>query len=158
MTIDNDAANLPAQLDSHGTDDSIEVNRGWDHIGAIIVDATLQRRQNYHATVRPRVVALVGAWPDAATTSGFRRRLDTGTLSEVISWPSPGRLAQVEDMTRVFESQGIVTVVELRGALGDDARRAVLREALGAVRHVSPKTLDYIDTLSGVSTGGAVEE
>jgi len=157
MTIDNDAANLPAQLDSHGTDDSLEVSRGWDHIGAIIVDATLQRRQNYHATVRPRVVALVGAWPDAATTSGFRRRLDTGTLSEVISWPSPGRLAQVEDMTRVFESQGIETVVELRGALGDDARRAVLREALGAVRHVSPKTLDYIDTLSGVSTGGAVE-
>lgn len=158
MTIDNDAANLPAQLDSHGTDDSLEVSRGWDHIGAIIVDATLQRRQNYHATVRPRVVALVGAWLDAATTSGFRRRLDTGTLSEVISWPSPGRLAQVEDMTRVFESQGIETVVELRGALGDDARRAVLREALGAVRHVSPKTLDYIDTLSGVSTGGAVEE
>lgn len=157
MTIDNDAANLPAQLDSRGTDDSIEVSRGWDHIGAIIVDATLQRRQNYHATVRPRVVALVGAWPDAATTSGFRRRLDTGTLSEVISWPSPGRLAQVEDMTRVFESQGIETVVELRGALGDDASRAVLREALGAVRHVSPKTLDYIDTLSGVSTGGAVE-
>ena len=158
MTIDNDAANLPAQLDSHGTDDSIEVSRGWDHIGAIIVDATLQRRQNYHATVRPRVVALVGAWPDAATTSGFRRRLDTGTLSEVISWPSPGRLAQVEDMTRVFESQGIETVVELRGALGAHASRAVLREALGAVRHVSPKTLDYIDTLSGVSTGGAVEE
>lgn len=157
MTIDNDAANLPAQLDSHGTDDSIEVSRGWDHIGAIVVDATLQRRQNYHATVRPRIVALVGAWPDAATTSGFRRRLDTGTLSEVISWPSPGRLAQVEDMTRVFESQGIETVVELRGALGDDASRAVLREALGAVRHVSPKTLDYIDTLSGVSTGGAVE-
>lgn len=158
MTIDNDAANLPAQLDSRGTDDSIEVSRGWDHIGAIIVDATLQRRQNYHATVRPRVVALVGAWPDAATTSGFRRRLDTGALSEVISWPSPGRLAQVEDMTRVFESQGIETVVELRGALGDDASRAVLREALGAVRHVSSKSLDYIDTLCGVSTGGAVEE
>ena len=158
MTIDNDDANLPAQLDSHGVDDSAEVSRSWDHIGAIIVDAALQRRQNYHATVRPRVVALVEAWPDAATTSGFRRRLDTGTLSEVIDWPSPGRLAQVEDMTRVLESQGIETVVELRGALGDHASRAVLREALGAVRHVSPKTLDYIDTLSGVSTGGAVGE
>jgi hypothetical protein len=158
MTIDNDVANLPALMDSHGTDASTEVSRGWDHIGAIIVDASLQRRQNYHATVRPRVVALVAAWPDAATTSGFRRCLDTGTLSEVISWPSPGRLAQVEDMTCVFESQGIETVMELRGALGDHANRAVLREALGSVRHVSPKTLDYIDTLSGISTGGAVEE
>lgn len=157
MTIDNDDANLPAQLDSHGVDDSTEVSRSWDHIGAIIVDAALQRRQNYHATVRPRVVALIEAWPDAATTSGFRRHLDTGTLSEVISWPSPGRLAQVEDMTRVFESQGIETVMELRGALGNHANKAVLWEALGAVRHVSPKTLDYIDTLSEISTG-VVEE
>jgi hypothetical protein len=158
MTIDNDDANLSAPMDSPGADDSTEVSRSWDHIGAIIVDASLQRRQNYHETVRPRVVALVEAWPDAATTSGFRQCLDTGTLSEVISWPSPGRLAQVEDMTRVFESQGIETVLELRGALSDPATRAVFREALGVVRHVSPKTLDYIDTLSGVSTDGVVEE
>jgi hypothetical protein len=158
MTTDNDAANTPAPIDSLGADDSTEVSRSWDHIGAIIVDASLQRRQNYHETVRPRVIALVEAWPDAATTSGFRRRLDTGTLSDVISWPSPGRLAQVEDMTRVLESQGVETVTELREALSDPANRAVLREALGSVRHVSPKTLDYIDTLSGVSTGEAAED
>ena len=150
MTSDNDAADRPALADPHGTDDSTETSRGWDHIGAIIVDATLQRRQNYHETVKPRVVALIEAWPDAATTSGFRRHLDTGTLSDVISWPSPGRLAQVDDITRVFEHQGIETVLELRAALGDPAKRTVLREALAGVRHVSPKTLDYIDTLSGI--------
>ena len=55
----------------------------------------------------------------------------------------------------MFEGQGIETVVELRGALGDPARRTVLREALAAVRHVSPKTLDYIDTLSGITTDPA---
>ena len=150
MTSDNDAANLPASTDSPGADSPSETSRGWDHIGAIIVDATLQRRQNYHETVKPRVDALIDAWPDAATTSGFRRHLDTGKLSDVISWPSPGRLAQVEDITRVFEHQGIETVPELRAALGDPARRTVLREALAGVRHVSPKTLDYIDTLSGI--------
>ena len=85
---------------------------------------TLQRRQNYHETVKPRVDALVAAWPDAATTSGFRRGLDTGTLSEVISWPSPGRLAQMEDMTCVFERQGIETVLELRDTLGDHAKQS----------------------------------
>ncbi|MET4136473.1 hypothetical protein [Pseudarthrobacter sp. PvP090] len=158
MTIDKDAANSSATTDSHGADASTEVSRAWDHLGAIIVDATLQRRQNYHATVKPRVAALVAAWPDAATTSGFRRRLDTGKLADVIDWPSPGRLAQVEDLTCVFERQGIETVVELRGALGDPARRSVLREALGTVRHVSPKTLDYIDTLCGISTGAAADE
>ncbi|MET3812358.1 hypothetical protein [Arthrobacter sp. UYEF3] len=157
MTIDHDAANLPSLMDPHGIDASTEVSRGWDHIGAIIVDATLQRRQNYHETVKPRVLALVAAWPDAATTSGFRRHLDTGKLSEVISWPSPGRLAQIEDITRVFEREGIETVLELRDQLGDQARRAVLREALAGVRHVAPKTLDYIETLSGISTGAAVD-
>jgi hypothetical protein len=158
MTIDNDAATLPTLMDSHGMDASTELSRGgWDHIGAIIVDATLQRRQNYDATVKPRVLALVAAWPDAATTSGFRKRLDTGKLSEVISWPSPGRLAQVEEMTCVFERQGIETVLELRDTLGDHARRTVLREALAGVRHVSPKTLDYIEILSGTSTGAAVD-
>ncbi|WP_426988290.1 hypothetical protein [Pseudarthrobacter sp. Y6] len=158
MTIDNDAANTPALMDSHGIDASIEVSRGWDHIGAIIVDATLQRRQNYNETVKPRVVALVAAWPDAATTSGFRRRLDTGKLSEVISWPSPGRLAQIEDITRVFEREGIETVLELRGTLGDQTKSAALREALALVRHVSPKTLDYIGVLSGISAGADVDQ
>ncbi|MCB5291110.1 hypothetical protein [Arthrobacter sp. SO3] len=153
MTTDSDAANLPAFSDSHGAGAPSEESRGWDHIGAIIVDATLQRRQNYHETVKPRVDALVAAWPDAATTSGFRQRLDTGKLSEVIDWPSPGRLAQVEDTTCVFERLGIETLTELRGALSDPATRTALREALAAVRHVSPKTLDYIDTLAGITMG-----
>ena len=159
MTTDNDAANNPpASVEAPGVEPATEVSREWVHIGAIIVDATLQRRQNYHATVLPRVVALMEAWPDAATTSGFRRRLETGELSDVIDWPSPGRLAQIEDITRVLESQGIETVSELRDRLGEPAKRTVLREALAAVRHVSPKTLDYIDTLSGISTGAAAEE
>lgn len=155
MTIDNDDSNIPAPVDSQGIDASTEIRRGWDHIGAIIVDATLQRRQNYHETVMPRVVALVEAWPDAATTSGFRRRLDTGKLSEVINWPSPGRLAQVEDITFVFERQGIETVMDLRATFGEEAKRGILREELAAVRHVSPKTLDYIETLSGATQAAA---
>lgn len=155
MTIENDDANLPALTDPQGIDASTEIRRGWDHVGAIIVDATLQRRQNYHETVLPRVVALVEAWPDAATTSGFRSRLDTGKLSDVINWPSPGRLAQVEDITHVFERQGIETVMDLRVRFGEDATRGALREELAAVRHVSPKTLDYIETLSRTTTGAA---
>lgn len=145
-------------MDSHGTDASTEASRGWDHIGAIIVDSTLQRRQNYNETVKPRVEALVAEWPDAATTSGFRQHLNTGKLSEVIDWPSPGRLAQVEDITRVFERLGIETVAELRGALSDQTKGAVLREALAEVRHVSPKTLDYIGTLSGILTAAPVDQ
>lgn len=105
MTIDGDAKKLLAFMDSHYIDGSIEVSRGWGHVGATIVDAALQRRQNYERTVKPRVVSLVAAWPDSETTTGFRRRLSTGKLPEVITWYSPNRLAQIEDMTRVFEDQ-----------------------------------------------------
>jgi hypothetical protein len=152
MTIDGDTAKLLAFIDSHGIEASAEVSRGWASIGAIIVDACLQRRQNYEATVKPRVDALVAAWPDAQTTSGFRKRLATGSLSEVIDWPSPGRLAQIDDLTRVFEDQDVETVEELRARLADPAERPVFRDALADVRHVSPKTLDYIDVLSGLPT------
>jgi hypothetical protein len=157
MTIDGDAAKLLAFMDAHGIDGSSEVTRGWGNIGAIIVDAALQRRQNYERTVKPRVTCLVAAWPDAETTTGFRKRLKTGQLSAVIKWPSPNRLAQIEDMTCVFEEQDIETVEDLRGRLNDNVQRAVLREALGDVRHVGPKTLDYFDILSGISTGIAID-
>jgi ribosomal protein L34 len=152
MTIDDDDAKLLTSTDSPGTDAPTEIRRGWASIGAIIVDASLQRRQNYNETVKPRVEALIASWPDADTTSGFRKRLATGTLSQIIMWPSPGRLGQMEDLTRVLEDQGIETVEELRARLSDPEGRHVLREALAAVRHMGPKSLDYFDTLSGLST------
>jgi hypothetical protein len=158
MTIASDTSKLLTFMDSKSIDASAEESRGWASIGAIIVDASLHRRQNYTATVKPRVDALLVAWPDAKTTSGFRQRLETGTLSEVITWPSPGRLAQIEDITRVFEDQDIETVEDLRARLTDQSARPVLRSALAEVRHMGPKTVDYIDTLSGLSTGDAVDE
>jgi hypothetical protein len=157
MTIAGDTTKLLTFMESKGIDASTEVRRGWASIGAIIVDASLQRRQNYTATVKPRVDALLVAWPDAETTSGFRKRLETGTLSEVITWPSPGRLAQIEDLTCVFEDQDIETVEDLRARLADQSTRPVFRSALAEVRHMGPKTLDHIDILSGLSTGVAVD-
>lgn len=153
MTIDDDAMLVPF-TDSADKDTSTETGRGWASIGAIIVDASLQRRQNYEATVKPRVEALIASWPDAHTTSGFRKRLATGTLSQIIMWPSPGRIGQMEDLTAVLEDQGIETVEELRARLTDQAGRPALREALAAVRHMGPKSLDYFDILSGLSTRG----
>jgi hypothetical protein len=157
MTLDGDARKLLAFMDSHRIDGSIQVSRGWGHIGATVVDAALQRRQNYEKTVKPRVKALVAAWPDSETTTGFRRRLNTGQLREIIRWNSPSRLVQIEEMTRVFESQQIDTVHELRDKLTDDVQRDELRRVLGDVRHVGPKTLDYFDILSGIPAGVAID-
>jgi hypothetical protein len=159
MTIEGDAEKLLAYMDSLGVDASTHRIRGWDSIGAIVVDAALQRRQNYANTVKPRVAALAAAWPDAETTTGFRRRLNTGKLSEVINWPTPGRLAQIDHITNVLEHDDIAieTVQELRDHLKHPAERTALRKALRAVRHVGPKTLDYFDILSGIPSGVAID-
>lgn len=159
MTIEGDAEKLLAYMDSLGLDASARRTRGWESIGAIIVDASLQRRRNYASTVRPRVAAVVEAWPDAATTTGFRRRLNTGKLSEVINWPTPERLTQIDHITGVLEHEDIAieTVQELRDHLKNPAKRTALRKALRAVRHVGPKTLDYFDILTGLPTGVAID-
>lgn len=46
---------------------------GWTHMGAVICDATFQARRKYESTIRPRILHLQSAWPDAATVRGFRR-------------------------------------------------------------------------------------
>lgn len=157
MTIDNDADKLEEYIDLHHIDGSTHRTRGWESIGAIVVDACLQRRQRYRSTVHPRVASLVELWPDAASTEGFRQRLNTGELPRLIRWKSAGRLVQIENVTAVLEREGIGTVSEFRKALEDQSSRASLRTSLRAVRNVGPKTLDYFDILCGLSTGVAVD-
>lgn len=152
MTIEGDAEKLLAHMDSLGIDASTERTRGWQSIGAIIVDAALQRRQKLCKNRKTQSAALVAAWPDADTTTGLRRRLDSGELSETISWPTPGRLTQIDHITKVLERPDIAidTVHQLRD---HPAKRIELRTALRAVLHVGPKTHDYFDILSGIPTG-----
>lgn len=157
MTITEDAAKLVDYLDSLGLDGASQVSRGWDHIGAVVVDAALQRRQKYEGTVKPRVMQLIETWPDAHTVSGFRRRMDSGELSNVIRWKSRARLTQIVDITSVLECQSIETVNEFRDRLVDPSLRSTLRAALRAVRNVGPKTLDYFDILAGIPTGVAID-
>lgn len=157
MTIDDDAAKLLAFMDTQGLDASTHTTRGWTSIGAIVVDACLQRRQNYKKVVKPRVLALISDWPDAATTSGMRRRLNTGALPRVINWHSPNRLVQISEVTGVLEHHGIETVQDLREALADSSTRPLLRATLRAVRNVGPKTLDYFDILCGLPGGVAID-
>lgn len=157
MSVEEDTARLLEYMDGAGLDASREITRGWDHIGAVLVDASLQRRQNYKNVVRPPVENLIAEWPDAATTTGFRRRLDSGALPDVISWRSPDRLQQINDLCEVLEDLEIETVDDLRVQLLDPDTRASVRSALDAVRHVGPKTLDYFDILVGIPTGVAID-
>jgi len=124
----------------------------------LIVDATLQRRQRYQATVAPRVRHLVATWPDAATTAGFLERLSRDDISAVIRWSGSERLEQISAIAGVFRDLGIDTVQDLRDRLTGGAEGAKeLRSALRKIRNVGPKTVDYIAILAGDPTAAAVD-
>jgi hypothetical protein len=75
---------------------------GWSHMGAVVADASLQAGIGYKHTVHPRVLALKEAWPDADTTSGVARRLDTGDLPAVLRWKGQRKIAVFEALVASF--------------------------------------------------------
>lgn len=157
MTLSDDGARLLEFLDANGIDGGQETIRGWDHVGAVIVDAVLQRQRKYEAVVRPRVIKLKNAWPDASTTTGMRRRIETGTLGDTIAWRGSSRLEQISELTTVFERAGIETVDDLRERLTHPESRDALRAQLRTVKYVGPKTVDYLDILVGLPSGVAID-
>lgn len=157
MTTDIDAAKLLTYMDEQGLDASKQVSRGWNHMGAIVVDAVLQRRQRYKATVEPRVRALVESWPEANTTKGFRKLMNTGDLGSIIRWKSGDRLEQISSIISVLETEEIDTVEGLRTRLSTSPERERLRALLRKVKHVGPKTLDYFEILTGSNDAVAID-
>lgn len=152
MTVENDAALLLRHLDCIGLTGSEQVTRGWAHMGALLVEAALQRQRIYKTVVLPRARAVKQSWPDAETTSGFLKRLEEHDLAEVINYNSPLRITQIAEMAAVLTHHGIEKVNEFRTALEDLKRGPELRKALKRVKYVGPKTLDYLEILVGISS------
>ncbi|MDR0483360.1 MAG: hypothetical protein LBH13_09465 [Cellulomonadaceae bacterium] len=125
--------------------------RGWDHLGAIVVDSALQRRQKYDATVLPRVQRVAAEWPDASTARGFLNHVAAGDLAEMADWNGEDRLTQMRATAEALLSLQINTVEDLRGALSVEPRRTEVRNALRTIHNVGPKTMDYFDILAGLS-------
>jgi hypothetical protein len=171
-----DADLLLDYVDAKGLDGAVQVNPGQAHLGGLIVDSALQRRQRYASVVAPRVAKLITAWPDADTTTGFRTRLgapdesanldpaatDTATpdqtgprglggLGTVLNWYSPDRLVQMAQTADVFTDHGIDTTADLGAKLEDEATRQPLHRALQGIHHVGSRTLDYLDILCGIT-------
>ncbi|MFE3559566.1 hypothetical protein ACFXKW_32630 [Streptomyces sp. NPDC059193] len=120
---------------------------GWTHMGAVICDASFHSQRKYEKTIRPRLIHLQKAWPDAATVRGFRARIAVEDLSVAMDFNSPGRVATAHAMADLFAAGGVDTPDDLHAWLGHQDNRAALR----IVKGVGPKTVDYIGNLVGRS-------
>lgn len=128
---------------------------GWPHMGALISDAGLQARAKYAQTVRPRILALMEAWPEATTTTLFAARLRTGELGEVLRWRGPYKLRIIEEITEALLAHEVETRDQLRHRLADI--NDPLRTDLRLIRGVGRKTMDYLSILSGSDGHVAVD-
>ena|SRR5690625_4478535 len=131
-----------------------EQARGWDHMGAVIVDAGLQAGLTYRTTVLPRARNIVAHWPDATTTSTFVQRLDQEELAEILDWKPDGKKLQtIRDLAKFLAEEGIEEPNSLQHALNDDSFRKRLRRISG----IGPKTVDYLGILTGSNSHVAVD-
>ncbi|MFD5629959.1 hypothetical protein [Streptomyces sp. NPDC127072] len=147
MTTRSPAQQLAAHVRTVIGDGPFHRPGGWTHMGAVICDASFQARRKYESTIRPRILQLQAAWPDAATVRGFHTRLATEDLAVAMNFNSPRRVATAHGIADLLVANGVDTRNDLRAWLDHE----VGRTALVAVEGVGPKTVDYIGNLVGRS-------
>lgn len=108
--------------------------------------------------VRPRVANVITNWPDAATLSGFRKRLDSENLAEFLTWRATSRkLTVITDLADTLYELGIETVRDMADHYDGHEREHRIRTALRRVKFVGPKTIDYLAILTGSTAHVAVD-
>ena len=149
-SVPDDAEKLLRFITINGIYPTVPALPAHNHMGAIIVDAVLQRRQNWNNTVKPRLDVLVEKHLDAKTTNGLVELIEKGKLSDAIRWSGEERLLEIADIANVLNKLGIDTPAELAAALTAEPNRSEVRAALRKIKYVGCKTLDYLDILVGI--------
>lgn len=117
----------------------------YHHMGALIVDASLQAGLSYSTVVAPRVDRVLTAWPSADTTSRFLDCCLRWGLVDVLQWTHPEKLQRALRLTMLLRSARVETVQDLaQWAPSAEGRRALL-----GTSGIGPKTADYIAGLAG---------
>ncbi|MFF9217423.1 HhH-GDP family DNA glycosylase [Streptomyces viridosporus] len=147
MALRTPVQQLAAHVRSVLGDGPFHLPGGWTHMGAVICDASFHARRKYKSTIRPRLVQLQSAWPDAATVRGFQAHLATESLAVAMNFKSPSRVATAHGITDLLAARGVDTRDDLHAWLEHRDNRIALR----AVKGVGEKTVDYIGNLVGRS-------
>ncbi len=125
-------------------------------MGAVLVDASLQAGVGYRTTVRPRVVHLMSAWPDANTTSGMASRLLNEDVAVVLRWRGK-KLVTLLGLVDAMQDLRVETVDDLKARLTNQGTLEATVSRLSQVKGVGPKTLDYLGILVGLTDQAAID-
>lgn len=132
-----------------------------EHIGAIIVDATLSSpRHNYENQVKKRVENLKSRYPAAAMTSGFLRLINIIGLEELLmGWEKnsteKSKQKQVHETAQFFAKESVETFSDLYQWIKKEGNRIKLKKSIYGV---GDKTADYYGVLVCDPEAVAIDE
>lgn len=132
-----------------------------EHIGAIIVDATLSSpRHNYRRQVEKRVENLRSSYPQAETTSGFLDLMNSVALEELLmGWEKDSakklKQIQVSETAQFFASEDIETYSDLSKWIRNEENRRKLKKRVNGIGN---KTADYYGVLAGDPNAVAIDD
>ena len=121
----------------------------YDHMGATITDALLQAGIRWETAVKPRVEKLKKLYPEAKTSSGFLKLLESKGANKLLQWSGPEKPKRILNVTRFFVAEGIETEADLKAWFES---RIDAEERLKRLRGIGNKTADYFKMLCGIPT------
>ncbi|WP_196772432.1 hypothetical protein [Cereibacter sphaeroides] len=120
----------------------------YQHMGAILVDTTLQAGLNYANVVRPRVTRALALFPEATTIGALIEIVESGKSAAILNWQHPLKISRFERIVNFLHRNDVRDSKELRRRLSNKDFCALLQDIHG----VGPKTVDYMACLVGVES------
>ncbi|WP_316822572.1 hypothetical protein [Pedobacter gandavensis] len=120
----------------------------YNHIGALLVDITLQAGLNYNTVVKPRVQRVLLNYPEANTVNKFQDLINELGLEKIIKWKNDIKLNRLKGIIDFAIRNNINTCVDFKIYLIQEKNRKNFLELNG----VGPKTVDYTLKLLNVDT------
>lgn len=119
-----------------------------EHLGAVLADSVLQAGLNYATVVRPRVLAILRAYPKLDTVSALLGLIQERRTSEFLNWRHHEKVTRFETLLTFLKEWGIEDVQDLRTNLAAEQ----FCDAIQTINGVGPKTVDYMACLVGIDS------
>jgi hypothetical protein len=117
----------------------------YNHITALIADASLQAAVHYDRIVAPRIKSILERYPWCTQTQDLEMVLQTVSVEELLNWRGADKIQRFNGIFHLVRARGITDVQQL--SLWVDSCDA--RTALLGVKGVGQKTFDYVRLLCG---------
>lgn len=122
----------------------------YNHIGATVADAVLQKGHNYELQVRPRIQRIRKEYNAAITSSEAIELVKEIGAARFLNWSNNENTDCLRFASILFLLKGnsVETEHDLKLWLQDDYNVKILK----TIRNIGPKTADYFKILVGIPT------